>query len=78
MIADVGDGVVVDRGVGAVEVAITDGAEQRPDLDAVLGGVAVWAPMTVLSWMLAVSVDPLTKMPSFWKPLTVEFWISTV
>jgi hypothetical protein len=32
----------------------------------------------VLSWMLAVSVDPLTKMPVFWKPLTVEFSISTV
>ena len=39
---------------------------------------AVWAPTMVLSWMLAVSVEPLTKMPVFWKPLTVEFSISTV
>ena len=35
-IADVGDGVVVDGGVRAAEVAVADGAEQRPDLDAVL------------------------------------------
>jgi hypothetical protein len=40
--------------------------------------LAVWVPTMVLSWMLAVSVDPLTKMPVFWKPLTVEFSISTV
>jgi len=39
---------------------------------------AVWAPTMVLSWTLAVSVEPLTKMPVFWKPLTVEFSISTV
>ena len=38
-VADVGDGVVVDRGVRAAEVAVANGAEQRPDLDAVLGGV---------------------------------------
>ena len=35
-IADVGDGVVVDGGVRAAEVAVADDAEQRPDLDAVL------------------------------------------
>ena len=38
-IADVGDRVVVDGGVRAAEVAVADDAEQRPDLDAVLGGV---------------------------------------
>jgi hypothetical protein len=30
---------VIDRGVRAAEVTVADGAEQRPDLDAVLGGV---------------------------------------
>ena len=38
-IADVGDGVVIDRGMRAAEVAVADDTEQRADLNAVLGGV---------------------------------------
>src|SRR5205807_4326954 len=72
-VIDVGDRIVVDRALRPGKGA------RRTNLHAVLAGrFPVTVPVIVLSWISTVSVAPLTKMPSFWKLLTVECSIVTV
>ena len=73
VVSDVGDRVVVDRGLVPAK-SPSPTRRQRADLDGVLR--LAWRSASrrwLLSWMLTVSVAPLTKMPVFWKSLTVEF-----